>query len=251
MTECVRYEMRDGIARIAMDDGKLNVMSPAMLQDIAAAFDRAATDGVPALLASGRPGIFSAGFDLKVLAANEPEASLGMVRAGAELALQILSHPLPVVTAIAGHAYPMGAFLTLASDIRIGGAGPYRIGLNEVAIGIPAPGFALELARQRLTPAALNRTAVTGSMFGFDEAVAAGFLDELVPESELPARADAVARALAGIHLPSHAVVKRRLRQGAVDAIRAAIDTELTLDAYRRRSAEGPSAVRLPNASAA
>ena len=40
----------------------------------------------------------------------------------------------------------MAAFLLLASDIRIGADGPFRIGLNEVAIGIPVPTFGLELA---------------------------------------------------------------------------------------------------------
>jgi enoyl-CoA hydratase len=66
-----------------------------------------------------------------------------MVRLGAELAVRVLGFPYPVVTACPGHAYPMGAFLLLASDIRIGADGPYRIGLNEVAIGIPVPTFGL------------------------------------------------------------------------------------------------------------
>ena len=66
MTELVTYEFAGGIARITMDDGKLNVMSPDMLRALHQAFDRAEADGAIVIL-SGREGIFSAGFDLKVI----------------------------------------------------------------------------------------------------------------------------------------------------------------------------------------
>src|SRR5262249_3464405 len=153
----IHYQLEAGVARIAIDDGKVNAMSLPMLQALDAAFDRAARDEAMVLLRSTRPGIFSAGFDLKVFAANDARASVAMVRAGAELALRVLSFPAPVLAVCEGHAFPMGAFLLLASDIRIGLDGPFKIGLNEVAIGIPVPSFALELARQRLAPAYLTR----------------------------------------------------------------------------------------------
>jgi hypothetical protein len=152
----VSYEKTDGIAKISMDDGKVNVMSVAMLSELTAAFERAERDGVIVILTSAREGIFSAGFDTKILANKDPQEVFEMVRLGAELAVRVLAFPRPVVTACPGHAYPMGAFLLLASDVRIGADGPYRIGLNEVAIGIPVPTFGLELARDRLLPAYLH-----------------------------------------------------------------------------------------------
>jgi enoyl-CoA hydratase len=153
MTERVSYRCEDGIARIAMDDGKVNVMSASMLADLDAALDRAEADKAVVVLRSARPGIFSAGFDLKVFQAGDPDRSLQMVRAGAELALRLLSHPYPTVGVMEGHAYPMGAFLLLACDVRIGALGKFRMGLNEVAIGIAPPSFAIELARTRVHPA--------------------------------------------------------------------------------------------------
>lgn len=245
MSQLVSYDLSDGVARIRMDDGKLNVMTPAMLAALHAAFDRAAADAAIVLFSSGRAGIFSAGFDLKVFAANDPEASSAMVTAGAELAAKLLAHPAPVVTVCQGHAYPMGAFLVLASDIRIGVAGPHRIGFNEVAIGIPVPSFALALGRYRLAPAWLDRTAVTGEMLGFEDAREAGFFDRLVgPEAVEAAVAEALAVARR-VHRPSHVMVKRRLRGPTLEAMRAAIAAELTVEAYRRRAAGGPT-VRLP-----
>jgi len=247
MDGLLSYQAGDGFARITMDDGKLNVMSLAMLEALHQAFDRAAADGLPVLL-TGREGVFSAGFDLKVFAAGDLKGSHAMVRAGGELALKLLSFPLPVVSVCTGHAFPMGAFLLLASDIRIGVDGPYRIGLNEVAIGIALPSFGIELGRQRLMPAYLNRTATTGEMFAPAEAAVAGFFDKAVPAAELERTVADTCEAVRQIHLPSHATVKQRLRMGAIAAVRAAIDAEITLEAYEQ-SAKRRSAVRLPKAS--
>jgi enoyl-CoA hydratase len=244
----IAYSCKDGIARITMDDGKVNVMSLAMLDALHAAVDRAAAEQAIIVLSSGRPDVFSAGFDLKVFAANDASTSLAMVKSGAELALKLYSHPLPVIGACRGHAFPMGAFLLLASDVRIGGAGTWRIGLNEVAIGIPVPSFALELARSRLHPAWFQRTALSGEMFMPDDAVKAGFLDKIVPGGALDAAVDEAAAQLSKIHLPSHAIVKRCVRGSAFAAIRAAIDAELTPEAYGE-SARAESAVRLPKSA--
>jgi enoyl-CoA hydratase len=247
MNSLVSYSREGGVAHITMDDGKVNVMSLAMLEALDKAIDQAARGEAIIVLSSARD-VFSAGFDLKVFAANDVEKSLAMVRAGAELALKLYSHPLPVIGACRGHAFPMGAFLLLASDVRIGAEGQWRIGLNEVAIGIPVPSFALELARSRLHPAWFQRTALTGEMFMPEDAAKAGFLDMIVPANRLHATVNGIAEQLTKIHLPSHAATKRRARAPALAAIRAAIDSELTLDAYRE-SARAKSAVRLPGAA--
>ncbi|HTO08154.1 MAG TPA: crotonase/enoyl-CoA hydratase family protein [Myxococcota bacterium] len=223
----VKYELTAGVARITIDDGKVNVMSLPMLQALHAAFERAARDGAMVLLRSGRPGIFSAGFDLKVFAANDARRSVAMVRAGAELALKLLSFPAPVLAICEGHAFPMGAFLLLASDLRIGVDGPFKIGLNEVAIGIAVPSFALELARQRLAPAYLSRSATTGEMYSLAEGVTAGFLDRVVPAAELETAVESATQALHKVHRLPHANTKARLRAGAIQAVREAIDAEL------------------------
>lgn len=108
MTERVTYRCEAGIAGIAMDGGKVNVMSAAMLRDLDAALDRAEADKAMVVLRSARDGIFSAGFDLKVFAANDPLRSLEMVKAGAELALRLLSFPHPTIGVMEGHAFRMG-----------------------------------------------------------------------------------------------------------------------------------------------
>lgn len=228
MTKLVDYQMADGIARITMDDGKVNVMSPAMLGQLHAAFDRAEQDQAVVIL-TGREKAFSAGFDLKVIRGNDAIALHSMLTLGAELALRILSFPRPVVAACTGHALPMGAFLMLASDVRVGIDGPFRIGLNEVFIGITIPTFGVELARQRMTPPYFNRI-VTGELLAPGEAVRAGYLDQVVTAEALVPTVDAVAQAMTGLDRESHRATKLRVRGPAIRVIRAAIDAELTME---------------------
>lgn len=221
----VSYRMDGSVASIAMDDGKVNVMSPPMLSELGEAFDQAEADGAIVLL-SGRAGVFSAGFDLAVLRGGGPD-SLAMVRAGFELAHRVLSFPLPVVIACTGHAVAMGAFLLLSGDYRVGVAGPYKLVANEVAIGLTLPRAAVEILRQRLAPACFNRAVALAEPFSPDNAVEAGFLDRVVDAGELPDVARDTANAMAALDLDAHAASKLRAREPALNAIRTAIDAEL------------------------
>jgi enoyl-CoA hydratase len=248
MSDRVTYRLDKGVATISMDDGKVNVMSTAMLRDLDAALDRAEKDQAILVLRSARKDIFSAGFDLKLFAANDPQRSLEMVKAGAELALRLMSHPFPTIGIMQGHAFPMGTFLLLACDVRIGARGKFRMGLNEVAIGISPPGFAIELARSRLQPAWLSRTVTLGEMFEPDEALLAGFLDRVVPGDEVERTTDEVVAALRGLRASAHALAKLRLRAGTIAAMREAIEEELTLAAYQA-SASARSTVVLPGSN--
>ena len=179
MTARVRYELHDTVATITMDDGKVNVMSPPMLQELNAALDRAAADRAVVLL-SGRPGVFSAGFDLAAAPGGRPGGgrhAARRVRAGGAL----LAFPMPVVIACTGHAVAMGVFLLLSGDYRVGAAGDYESTANEVAIGLTMPRAAVEILRQRLAPAHFNRAVMLAEPFSPANAVEAGILDRVVP----------------------------------------------------------------------
>ena len=180
MTDLATYSRSGAVGTIVMDDGKANVMSLAMLNTLHAAFDQAEKDGT-VVIPESRGKHFSGGFDLSVFARGSAQDQYLMVKAGAELALRVLSFPTPVVVACQGNAFPMGAFLIMSGDHRIAAEGDYRIGMNEVAIGLTVPRFAIEVARQRLTPAYFSRVVMTAEMFGPSEAVTAGFFDRIRP----------------------------------------------------------------------
>jgi enoyl-CoA hydratase len=226
MSTLVTYSPADSVAVIGMDDGKVNALSPHMFADLNDALDRAAADRAVVVL-TGRDGVFSAGFDLRVLRSGG-EATLGLLRSGFELSARLLAFPMPVLIACTGHAVAMGAFLLLSGDYRIGAAGPYRITANEVAIGLTMPQTAVEICRQRLTPACFNRAITLAETFSPDDAVAAGFLDRVVPASDVRQTALDVAAQLATLDMDAHANSKLRAREQALQAIRAGIEEDLT-----------------------
>ena len=228
MSNLVSYQRSDEFATITMDDGKVNAMSVPMMNEINHALDQAEVDNTVVIL-TGRQGIFSAGFDLSVFDQG-PESLLEMMTTGAELAKRVMAFPTPVVTVCNGHAYPMGAFLMLSADIRIGARGPYKIGMNEVAIGITVPLFAIEIAKHRLTPAYFNRAVVNAEMFSPDEAVSAGFLDQAVPEQDLLDVSKQSARHLCELDMASYRATKTKTKGSTLTALSHAIETELTLE---------------------
>jgi enoyl-CoA hydratase len=229
MNELVSYELEGRIATIAMDDGKVNAFSIAMLQALHEALDRAERDNAVVVL-TGREGYFSAGFDLKVFAGGDIERVLEMLQMGATLAERILGFQTPVLLACGGHTVAAGAFLALAADVRIGAEGDFRVGLNEVQIGLTVPWFVIELARQRLHPGHFARAVVNAATYSPSDAVEVGYFDRVVPAGELRAASLAEAARLAGLDQSAHAATKLRARSDTLAAVRKAIESELTVE---------------------
>jgi enoyl-CoA hydratase len=224
MSPLTTYDLTDGIATITMDDGKANALSAALLAELSAAFDRAEADAAVVLL-TGRARTFSGGFDLR----TEPAGWPAMVAAGARLAERILSFPQPVVAACNGNAVAMAGFLLLSCDVRIGVDGDFKLGLNEVAIGLTVPWFGIALAEHRLARPYADRCLVTGALLDPQEARAAGFLDRVVASETLSDEARAAARSLIGIDRTAHAATKLRIRERALAGVRAGIE-RISLD---------------------
>jgi enoyl-CoA hydratase len=224
MSELVTYQLSDRVATIVMDDGKANALSLAMLSAINEAFDRALADEATVVF-TGRTGIFSGGFDLKVLGAGGPDAAL-MLEQGFLLALRLLEHPYPVVIACNGHAVAMGSFLLLSADYRIGVDGPYRVVANEVAIGLTMPWAAIEICRQRLAPAHFNRAVILSESYTPSDGVAAGFLDRVVDGVDFLGTASAMADQFSALDQRAHATTKAHARAFAIESIRNALSVD-------------------------
>ena len=227
MENIVSYRLDGPVATIAMDDGKVNAMSPRMLGEVGAAFDRAEADRAVVVL-TGREGVFSAGFDLPTLRAGGAE-SIGMVRAGFELAERVLSFPFPVVVACTGHAVAMGVFLALSGDYRVGVEGNFRLAANEVAIGLTMPYPAIEILRNRLTPSAFNRAVMLAEPFSPANAVEAGFLDAVVTADELAVTVRTIATAASTLDMAAHAASKLRARAAMLAAMRTGTDAQYSI----------------------
>lgn len=233
MSDLVTVRTEGAVAVVTHDDGKANAYSHDALDGLAAALDEAEASGARAVLLTGRDGVFSAGFDLKTMTAGEDQMR-ALVAQGARFLGRLFTFGAPVVAAASGHALAAGARVLLSSDVRIGAdVEKARIGLNEVAIGMPLPRFALDLARYRM-PRSQFDGALLGRTFGPSGAVEAGYLDRVVPAGELLDAALAEATALAELSTGAVAHTKRAARGAIVDGFLADLERELA-------SATGPS----------
>ena len=223
--EVVRYEQRDGIAVLHMDDGKANALSPTLIDALGAALDRAEQEA-DAVVWVGRPGRFSAGFDLSVMRSGA-EAMSGLVIAGAELFARMLEHPKPIVAACSGHALAAGALALLASDQRVGTRGDFKIGLNEVAIGMTLPHFAVEMAQARLSKRHFARAAAQAEIYAPEGALDAGYLDLTVDAEDLLETALGEATRLTALPGPAFAATKRRIFGDLAERVRRTAHEEL------------------------
>ena len=124
---------------VRLDDGKANALSHDIIAALSAALDEAQAKAVAII---GREGKFSAGFDLSVMTSG-PQQARDLLQAGANLAMQAYLSPVPVVFGVTGHALAMGAILCSAADYRVGAEGQFKLGLNEVGIGMHVPRFAV------------------------------------------------------------------------------------------------------------
>ncbi|QHJ11757.1 putative enoyl-CoA hydratase [Paraglaciecola mesophila] len=224
MTDLVQYQCDDKVATITLNNGKVNALSHEMIDALNAALDKAIVDKAVVVI-KGQLGMFSAGYDLTVMQ-ESMDAAMKLVEKGSTLTRRMLSFDYPIIAACTGHAVAKGAFVLLASDFRIGIQGKFKIGLNEVAIGMTMHQAGLELARGRLAPVFFNRSVILAEMLSVDDAVTAGFLDVAVAPEAFEQTVTAAAQAMTKLNMKAHKQTKLKARAGLLDALDKAIEVD-------------------------
>jgi enoyl-CoA hydratase len=224
MNDLVSYQLEDGIATLTLNNGKVNAISPEVIAGFHVALDRAVADKAIVII-TGTPGMFSGGYDLKVMTSG-PENAIALVAAGSGLARRMLAHPFPIIVACTGHAVAKGSFILLSADYRVGVDGPFRLGLNEVQIGMTMHHVGIELARDRLRRSYFNRSVINAEMFDPQEAVKAGFLDAVVAPEELMPAARAMAEQMKKLNMTAHANTKVKARKAFLETLDWAIEED-------------------------
>jgi enoyl-CoA hydratase len=227
MSDAVAYELDGDVAVLRVDDGKANAFSFTLIDALHAALDRAEKEA-KALVWLGREGRFSGGFDLGVMRSGDLGAVAKLVSAGGRLATRLYEAPLPIVIGCTGHALAMGAVALLAADLRVGALGDFKIGLNEVAIGLTLPTFATALAQDRLSPRHMQRAVVLAEVYDGPGAVEAGFLDLAVPVDKVGDIALEAAARLAELHLGALHATKRRVRKATLRVLHESLGEDLS-----------------------
>ena len=227
MGTIVTYTYNDGVATIAMDDGKANVLSHTMWEELEAAFDQAEKSGAIVLL-KGRDGIFSGGFDLKEMAKG-PEQAILLTARGSKMARRILAFPTPVIAVSTGHCIAMGAFLMLACDYRIGTDGAFKTGLNETLIGMTMHNFGIELARYRISANYFNRCVINAEIWTPTGAITAGFYDQIVPAEQLDQASQMAAIGFSQLNMTAFNGTKNKSRKAFLQLLDQCIESDLII----------------------
>ena len=219
----VSLKSEGDVSIIQMDDGKVNVFSPDMIENFNNILDQVPTDK-GAMMIIGREGMFSAGFDLKVMMSS-PENAAAMVKNGFKLLMRVFTFPRPVVAACSGHAIALGAFLLCSCDHRIGCKGEFKIGANELRNNMIVPTPILELAKFRLIKSHKQRALLNAEMYSIEDAVAPGYLDEVTDHDQLFDLALAKAKDLATLAHPQYLQTKKLDQEDVAAKIYSGIDT--------------------------
>ncbi len=218
----VNFEINDGIALIAMDDGKKNAITPAAAAQILAALKEAEARA-DAIVLAGRPGAFCAGFELATMTSGDMQAIEKLGNAGAEILLKLYGTGKPLVAACTGHAFTIGALWLLACDTRIGEQGAYKFSMTETAMGMVLPDWAMEPLKARVNPLRFLPVVTQSVTLDPAGAVDAGFLDRLVPEGKAIDAAVELATELAGLPAKAYAGNKLVPRQQSLEIMAASL----------------------------
>ena len=220
MTELATLESNGDVSIITLDDGKVNVFSPDMIEQLNIILDKVPEDK-GSILIQGKEGMFSAGFDLKVMQGGDTEAMSKMAAGGFKLLARVYSFPRPVVVACSGHAIALGAFLLLCGDYRLGAEGDFMIGANEIRNNMTVPEPILELSRARINKNHWFRAILNAEMYGPDHAIAPGYLDETVKPEKLMESALEKASDLATLDHPVYQITKELDQTQVLNSIRS------------------------------
>lgn len=203
-----------------------NALTPDLIAALSAAVASPSPE-VKALVLSGALGFFSGGLDIPHLVTLDRDTIRRTWVALYDLLRSLAASPLPIAAAITGHAPAGGCVLPLFCDLRVMAEGDYKIGVNEVAVGIPLPPVIhLALARQ-VGPRQAEQLNTTGILLPAAEAVRIGLVDETVPLDRVVSRAIERLEALLALPPRAYAVTRRRARADLVALFDTVDDGEI------------------------
>jgi 3,2-trans-enoyl-CoA isomerase len=222
MATMLEIHDHDAVRELRLARPPANALDPELVAAIAEAVAAAPEAGARALVLSGAGTIYSGGLDVPALLALDRDGIESFLDEFLEMLRAIALSEIPVVAAITGHAPAGGAVLAIHCDHRVMASGAFKIGLNEVRVGIPLPQSLHSVLARVVGRRQAERLAVRGLLVPADEALAIGLVDELAAPDEVVARAIEVARD----YLAVPPTAMRRTRELARRDLTAIFDAE-------------------------
>jgi enoyl-CoA hydratase/carnithine racemase len=213
------------VLELRLDRPPVNALDPAMVEALhealASAYASAAQQRVGALVLSGRPGMFSAGLDVPALLALDRAAMGRFWQRFFGLMRQLAESPLPIAAAFTGHSPAGGTVLGIFCDARFAAEGDFKIGLNEVQVGLCVPPVVLAAFERVVGPRHAAWHTTQGTLMSPAEALAIGLVDEVLPVDAVVPRAIAWGERMAALAPKAMRMTRGFVRQPLIDAVRA------------------------------
>lgn len=197
-----------GIRELRLARPPVNALNPELVARLKRAITQAPREDAAALVISGAPGLFSAGLDIPALLQLDRAAMHAFWDDFFGVCAALARSPIPVVAAVTGHSPAGGAVLAIFCDYRVMARGEFRIGLNEVQVGLLVPDCIQAAMRRLVGGYRAERLLVSGTMLDAAAAHAAGLVDELAEVDQVVTRAVAWLAPL--LQLPPQAMLATR-----------------------------------------
>jgi enoyl-CoA hydratase/carnithine racemase len=211
----VSLAVADGVAVVTLARPPVNALDRAVMQDLRAALERIAADPAAraVVIASGVPGTFSAGADIRELVGLDAVGCAAFVALGHDVFDRIAALPRPVVAAINGVCLGGGLELALACDLRVAAVSA-QLGQPEINLGVVSGWGGTQRLPRLLGKGRGLEMLLLGEPVTADRALAIGLVNRVVPDAGLQTEARALARKLAGKSAVAVARVKASVERG-------------------------------------
>lgn len=224
--ETIAVHRHEQYAVVQLDRGKSNPINTPMILELSEAFRQLEQDdAVLGVVLTGKGNFFSAGLDLPELYLYDAVEFEQFWMSFMSLIKQMLAFPKPLVCSITGHSPAGGCVLAITCDYRVMSEGNYRIGLNEIPVGIIVPGYLKEIYAQWVGNRNAFQFLMEGKLLLPDEALQVGLVDEVVPLEEVESTAIRKLQHYLQFNQNAWRNTKRNLRRGIL-AVANEVHTE-------------------------
>lgn len=200
------------VRELRLNRPPVNALISELITALREAIEQAPRDGARAIVISGTNGFFSAGLDVRMLVGLDHPGMTVLWRELYALMKSLATSPIPIAAALTGHAPAGGTVIALYCDWRVMARGDFRVGLNEVQVGIPLPPVILAALQRQVGQRQAERLAAGGLLLSPEEALKAALVDELAAPDEVVERALAWCRGLLALPPEAMLLTRRRAR---------------------------------------
>ncbi len=182
----IQYENQEGVGIIRLNRGKANAINHDFVIELRQKIESAKQDSqIKSVVIVGKDNFFSAGLDVIELFDYDRKKIKEFWRDFMGLVIDLTAFPKPLISAINGQSPAGGCVIAVCCDYRVMAEGNFKIGLNEIPVGIIVPDTIFYLYEFWIGSKNAYQYLLEGRLLNTAEAANCGLVDEVVPQNEV------------------------------------------------------------------